>query len=100
MLAWTSAENATGEIGYVFDPRHAGHGYATEAARALLRLGFAELGLHRIIAWVDARNEASAAVLRRLGLRQEAHFVQSDRFKGEWRDELQFAILASEWTAG
>jgi RimJ/RimL family protein N-acetyltransferase len=97
MLAWTSREHRAGEIGYVLNPSHHGHGYVTEAARALLQLGFGDLGLHRIVARVDARNEASAAVLRRLGMRQEAHLVQNEWFKGEWTDELDFALLAVEW---
>jgi RimJ/RimL family protein N-acetyltransferase len=39
MLAWHSREHAGGELGYVFDPALGGRGYATEAARATLRLG-------------------------------------------------------------
>jgi RimJ/RimL family protein N-acetyltransferase len=97
MLAWTSREHGTGEIGYVFDPAHHGNGYATEASAALLGLGFDGLGLHRVIARLDARNAPSAAVLRRLGMRQEAHLVENEWFKDEWTDELDFAILASEW---
>ena len=99
MLAWTSKEHRTGEIGYVFDPRQQGNGYATEAGAALLRLGFDGLGLHRIVARLDARNTASAAVLRRLGMRQEAHLRENEWFKGEWTDELDFAMLAAEWRA-
>jgi len=97
MLHWASREHGTGEIGYVFNPDYAGHGYATEAVRELLRLGFADLRLHRIIARTDARNIASVGVLRRLGMRQEAHLLENEWFKGEWSDELDFAILASEW---
>ncbi len=97
MLAWTSREHRSGEIGYVLNPEHHDHGYATEAAAALLQLGFEELGLHRIVARVDARNGASAAVARRLGMRQEALLVQNEWLKGEWTDELDFAILADEW---
>jgi RimJ/RimL family protein N-acetyltransferase len=97
MLAWTSKEHGTGEIGYVLDPVHQGNGYATEAAAALLRIGFEDLGLHRIIARIDARNVASAAVLRRIGMRQEAYLVENEWFKGQWTDEIDFAILASEW---
>jgi RimJ/RimL family protein N-acetyltransferase len=99
LLHWISREHLSGEIGYVFHPDHAGHGYATEAARAMLRLGFEELGLHRIVARVDERNEASAAVLRRLGMRQEARLVENEMFKGEWTTELDFAMLAAEWPA-
>jgi RimJ/RimL family protein N-acetyltransferase len=97
MLAWGSAEHGTGEIGYVLDPSHTGNGYVTEACRALLELGFAGLGLHRIIARIDARNDASAAVLRRLGMRQEAYLRENEWFKGEWTDEIDFALLADEW---
>jgi RimJ/RimL family protein N-acetyltransferase len=100
VLMWHSQEHGAGEIGYVFDPAHHGNGYASEAARALLRLGFGDLGLHRIVARLDVRNTASAAVARRLGMRQEAHLVQNEWFKGEWTDELVFAILADEWRAG
>lgn len=97
MLAWTSREHGTGEVGYVFHPDVAGNGYATEAVRAVLRLGFESLGLHRITARVDARNAGSVGVLRRLGMRQEAHLVQNEWFKGGWTDELDFALLADEW---
>ncbi|MEV4703980.1 GNAT family N-acetyltransferase [Actinoplanes sp. NPDC049316] len=99
LLYWVSREHLGGEIGYVFHPDHAGHGYATEAARAMLRLGFEELGLHRITARVDERNGASAAVVRRLGMRQEARLVENEMFKGEWSTELDFAMLATEWPA-
>jgi RimJ/RimL family protein N-acetyltransferase len=100
MLAWRSAEHGCAEIGYVFHPDARGHGYATEACAALLELAFDGLGLHRVIARVDARNDASCAVLRRLGMRQEAYLVQNEWFKGEWTDEIDFAILATEWRAG
>ncbi|HEX6682905.1 MAG TPA: GNAT family protein [Candidatus Limnocylindrales bacterium] len=65
----------------------------------MLRLGFEELGLHRIIARIDERNEASARVLRRLGMRQEARLVENEWFKGEWSTEIDFAVLHSEWIA-
>jgi RimJ/RimL family protein N-acetyltransferase len=99
VLMWHSREHGAGEIGYVFDPEHQGQGYATETCAALLGLGFAQLGLHRIVARLDARNTASAGVARRLGMRQEAHLTQNEWFKGEWTDELDFAILAAEWEA-
>jgi RimJ/RimL family protein N-acetyltransferase len=97
VLFWHSREHAGGEIGYVISPSHGGHGYATEAARALLGLGFDELGLHRIVARVDERNDPSANVCRRLGMRQEARLVENEMFKGDWSNELDFAMLASEW---
>jgi len=99
MLAWNSREHSTGEIGYVFHPDLAGRGYATEAAEAMLRLGFNILGLHRIIARIDERNEPSARLAHRLGMRQEARLVENEWFKGEWTTELDFAMLAREWQA-
>lgn len=97
MLFWRSEEHRTGDIGYVLDPDHTGHGYATEAASALLGMAFEGLGLRRVVARIDARNDASAAVLRRLGMRQEAHLVENEWFKGEWGSEIDFAILDREW---
>jgi RimJ/RimL family protein N-acetyltransferase len=99
VLFWRSREHRGGEIGYVLNPDFAGHGYATEAAHALLRLGFDDLGLHRIIARLDERNEPSARVARRLGMRQEARLVHNELFKGEWSTELDYAMLADEWPA-
>jgi RimJ/RimL family protein N-acetyltransferase len=97
ILFWHSREHGGGEIGYVLNPQFAGHGYATEAAHAVLRLGFDDLGLHRIIARIDERNDASAKLAARLGMRQEARLVQNELFKGEWSTELNFAMLADEW---
>ncbi len=96
-LRWTSRTHRQGEVGFVFNPAFHGRGLATEAAREMLRLGFEELGLHRIVGRCDARNDASARLLRRLGMRREAHFVENEMFKGEWGDEFVYAMLAREW---
>jgi RimJ/RimL family protein N-acetyltransferase len=97
VLFLRSREHRQGEIGYLFHPDYGGRGYATEAAAALLRLGFDGYGLHRIIGRIDARNTASARVLERLGMRREAHFVQNEIVKGEWTDEIVYALLEGEW---
>lgn len=98
-LVWLSSEHRQGELGYIFNPDHQGRGLATEAARAMLRLGFGELGLHRIVGRCVARNTASAALMERLGMRREAHFLGSAFIKGEWRDEYVYALLASDFYA-
>ena len=98
-LQLLSREHRQGEIGYVLHPAHQGHGYATEAAEALLRIGFETYDLHRIIGKVDGRNEASGRVLERIGMRREAVFRENEFFKGEWVDEVVYAILADEWRA-
>jgi RimJ/RimL family protein N-acetyltransferase len=99
VLFWRSQEHEQGEVGYVFNPAYQGRGLATEAVAALLRLGFEGLGLHRIAGHLDARNTASARVLERAGLRREAHLVENEFVKGEWADEVIYAILRSEWAA-
>lgn len=97
VLKWLSGEHRQGEAGYLLHPGHEGNGYATEAAAEMLRLGFGGLGLHRITGSLDGRNAASAAVLERLGMRREAHLVQNRLVKGEWTDEVIYAMTAREW---
>jgi RimJ/RimL family protein N-acetyltransferase len=99
ILHLTSCEHRLGEIGYAVLPAHAGRGYATEAARPLLAVAFDDLRLHRVIGRVEARNVASARVLEKLGLRQEAHLVENEFVKGEWQSELVYAVLDREWAA-
>jgi RimJ/RimL family protein N-acetyltransferase len=96
-LSLVSATHAQGEIGYVVSPAYAGRGLATEGALAMLAIGFDRWDLHRMVGRCDARNLPSAAVLRRVGMRHEALFRENEWVKGEWTDELVFAILADEW---
>ena len=98
ILFYRSELHRGGEIGWVFDPGVSGHGYATEAATAVLRLAFEELGLHRVEAKLDARNARSAALCERLGMRLEAHLVENELFKGEWSDLLVYGLLRKEWS--
>lgn len=98
-LVWRSARDRTAELGYVFHPDHGGRGLATEAVVALVSWGFDEVGLHRVFGCCHARNEASARLMTRIGMRQEARHVQSYLFDGVWADQLVFAVLAGEWNA-
>jgi RimJ/RimL family protein N-acetyltransferase len=98
-LVWVSEQHRQGEIGFVFNPDYHGRGLAGEAARVMLRLGFADLGLHRIVGHCDARNAASARLMERLGMRREAHLVHNEIFKGDWGDEYIYAMLDHEWRA-
>jgi RimJ/RimL family protein N-acetyltransferase len=99
MLHWKSREHQLGEVGFALHPDHHGRGYATEAARALVDYGFGEVGLHRIIGRLEARNTASARVLEKLGMRREALLIENEFVKGEWQSELVYAILEREWRA-
>jgi RimJ/RimL family protein N-acetyltransferase len=96
-LNLASAENLQGEIGWTLHPDFFGRGYATEASRAILALAFDTIGLHRMRAELDPRNDASVALCLRLGMRHEATFRQDMWFKGEWADTGVYAILAEEW---
>jgi len=95
----TSREHNQGEIGFVLHPDHQGQGFGTEAMRELLRIGFEEVGFHRIVGRCDARNGASARLMQRLGMRLEAHLRENELIKGEWCDELIYALLATEWAS-
>jgi len=85
------------ELGITLSPGHQGRGLAAEAVECVLRYAFDSLGKHRVWAVVDSENDAAACLFRRLGFRQEAHFVEHVWFKGRWGSELMFALLRREW---
>ena len=84
-------------LGFSIATAHQRHGYATEAVTAMLDYMFGPLNKHRVGAGADAENSASIALMERLGMRREAHFIQSAWYRGQWTDEVQYAILQSEW---
>ena len=94
-------EHRGAEIGYCFNSNYWGKGYATEAMGALLKFGFKELNLHRIIATCDPANIGSEYVMQKNGLHKEAHLIEErwNTKKHEWRDSLLYAILDREWQA-
>jgi [ribosomal protein S5]-alanine N-acetyltransferase len=90
-LLLTGEQGDQGTLGYVLARRSWGNGYATEAATALLRYGFDELGLRTISATCDPDNTASAAVLAKIGMRQEGYLPHQVYTRDRWRDRLLFA---------
>ncbi len=92
-----SIEHQTAEIGWTLHPEFGGRGLMTEADGALLAIAFDTLGLHRVFANLDPRNTASAALCRRLGMREEAYHVEDMWSKGQWTDSSIYALLAREW---
>ena len=90
-------EGKQAEIGWLLANHYQGMGIATEAAGAVISLGFEALGLHRIYARTGKTNTKSWRLMERLGMRQEAHFRKSHTVKGNWDDEFIYAILAEEW---
>jgi len=85
------------EFGVSLRPDRQGKGYAREAMSAMLDASFSDWGYRRAVGSVDPRNVASIALLKSLGFRQEAHHVESYFFRGEWVDDMIFAMLAREW---
>ena len=84
-------------IGYCLHPDYWGHGYTTEAAGCLLRLGFEGLGLRRITSECDPDNVGSWRVMEKIGMRREAQEREAVWFKDRWHDWLRYAILDHEW---
>lgn len=95
--------SCSAEIGWVLHQDFWRQGYGTELAHELLRFGFEDLQLHRIYANCNAANYGSYRVMERNGMRREAYFRQSRAGRtcdqAAWHDELQYAMLAEEWSA-
>lgn len=85
------------EFGITLDPAHHSKGFATEALKAVFELLFLKFEKHRVFASVDPRNLPSLALMERLGMRKEGHFVQSLWLKDAWVDDVIFAMLESEF---
>ena len=79
------------ELLYGFAPSHWGLGLATEAAVAVLRYGFEEGGLDRIIGIADRDNRASRRVLEKIGMTFEGETLH------EGRAEARYSIAREEW---
>ena len=92
-----TADAFQADLGYELDPKHWNHGYATEAAHAIVDFGFRDFPLRRVWSWCVADNTGSAHVLEKLGMRQEGRLRENEFYKGRWWDTLMYAILADEW---
>ena len=88
---------ATVELGISLAPAHQRQGLAAEALQAALGWVFEGLCKHRVIASVDPRNQPCVALLAGIGMRREAHFVESLPDGAGWADDVIFAMLEREW---
>jgi RimJ/RimL family protein N-acetyltransferase len=84
-------------LGYCFSDAAWGHGYATEAARALLQWAFDTLDLNRVQAEADTRNAASARVLEKLGFVREGMLREDCIVSGDVSDSWVYGLLRREW---
>ena len=86
-----------GELGYLIRAKDRGQGYATEAAKLLLKLGFEEFKLNKISAKCFDENPASKRVMEKIGMTQEGLFRKQMYLDGIYHDEARYAILRKEW---
>jgi len=100
---WAQAEVAEqaratqADLGWVLHPDHTGHGYATEAVHALMKVAFGDLGLRRVTASCFADNKASWRLMERLGMSRETYAVAESRHRsGRWLDSMVYVLLAEE----
>ena len=92
-----SREHVRAELGYWIGKPYWGNGYCTEAARAMVRFGFEELGLKRIHAIHFRRNPASGRVMSKIGMAREGCQRQHIKKWGTFEDLVMYAILKSEF---
>ena len=85
-------DSMQGNVGYSLDSDFQGRGYGTEALKEVVRLGFEDLGLRRIWATVDTRNEKSRGVLERAGFRREDRMSAHRTIRGAPADSYLYAI--------
>lgn len=98
---YPDAANETGELGWILHKDHWKHGYGTELGGELIRYGFEDLKLRRVVAPCAAVNYGSYRVMERNGMRREAVHRKNfwARVDKEWIDEAVYALLAEEYFA-
>jgi [ribosomal protein S5]-alanine N-acetyltransferase len=91
------AEYARAELGYWVGVPFWNRGYATEAARRVVRFDFEALELNRIYATHLVGNPASGRVMQKLGMQYEGRLRQHARKWGSFEDLDFYGIVAEEW---
>jgi RimJ/RimL family protein N-acetyltransferase/ribosomal protein S18 acetylase RimI-like enzyme len=92
-----SQEGRTAEVGYTFDSRHWGRGYAVESLTALVEYLFDGIGVTRVFGMLHPDNTASAMVLERCGFLFEGHTRSSFWLDGEVSDDWIYGMVRSDW---
>ncbi|MEU2628662.1 GNAT family N-acetyltransferase [Kitasatospora sp. NPDC007106] len=87
------------ELGYRLRPAVWGRGLATEGARELVRLAFAELGADRVVATTMTVNTASRRVLEKAGLRHVRTFFEEwpEYVEGAEHGDVEYALTREQW---
>jgi RimJ/RimL family protein N-acetyltransferase len=90
------ADGCVAELGFTLAPAHHGKGYASEAAGAMVDALLAHTNVHRIVASIDPANVASMRLLEHLGFSYEGTARRAELVRGEWVDDMQFALLSDD----
>ena len=87
------------ELGYRLRKAAWGRGYGTEGSRALIRKGFTEFGVERVVASTMAVNLASRRVMEKAGLTLVRTFHQEwpDHIEGEEHGDVEYALEKADW---
>jgi RimJ/RimL family protein N-acetyltransferase len=87
------------ELGYRLRRSEWGKGFATEGSRALIRKGFTELGVRRVVASTMTVNVASRRVMEKSGLRfvKTIHQDWPDVIEGSEKGDVEYALTKTEW---
>jgi len=89
-------ERHAAEIGYWLSKAYWGKGYAVEAARALVRFGFEQMGLERVEAKCFVQNRAGQRVIEKLGMKYEGT-DRGEMIKGEYPELRLYAVARQDW---
>jgi len=87
----------SGYLGYYAFTPHAGHGLMSQAMQIVLNEAFRRQGLHRLEANIQPENDASKALVRRLGFEREGFSPRYLKIRGRWRDHERWAITVETW---
>ena len=93
---WNIKENIC-EIGFDLSSECWGKGYMTEALHRALKVGFENMDLNRIQAFVHVQNSRSVDLLLKLGFAQEGIIRDNHFFRGRYYDHFCFSLLRREW---
>jgi RimJ/RimL family protein N-acetyltransferase len=85
------------EFGYHFLKEYWGKGYATEALKTIIPYIFTNFNIHRLVAFTNSNNKESIALLRRVGLYEEARLREVRMANGVYCDEMVYSLLKREF---
>jgi len=95
-------EYLTWELGFIFNPTYHNRGFCTEASRRIIKHGFDNLNIHKVVSYCNPENIASWKVLEKTGMKREGFFRKEGFFRRDennnplWHDCYTYGILKNE----